>query len=110
MEIREYVEKAKEALGNVSDNALARYLGVTSPSVNHYKHGQTFPDLYARIQLSRLLQLDPLLVILDIEIQREKNEERRKIWIDVLTKAHLNRPQNVTSEVTPSPALPEKSP
>jgi ribosome-binding protein aMBF1 (putative translation factor) len=109
MKTKEYIERAKEKLGGISDNELARQIGVTSAAMNFYKHEKSYPDNFACLQFAKILNLDPLLVILDLEVQKEKREERKKIWTQALIELHFNKRPSVTSEVTSSPT-PSKKP
>ncbi|GHU14805.1 hypothetical protein FACS189441_5330 [Betaproteobacteria bacterium] len=107
MEIKEYIERAKEQLGGISDNELARRIGVKSPTVNYYKHGKSWPDNFACLQFAKILGLDPYLVILDLEAQKEKREERKKVWTQALIELHFTSRSPVTPKVTPAPDPPK---
>lgn len=107
MEPKEYIERAKEKLGGISDNELARQIGVTSAAMNFYKHKKSWPDNFACLKFAKILNLDPYLVILDLEAQKEKREERKKVWTQALIELHFTSRSPVTPEVTTSSELTE---
>lgn len=52
-QIREYRKKA-----GLTQEQVANYLGVSTPAVNKWESGSTFPDITLLAPLARLLKID----------------------------------------------------
>ena len=67
---RQYVAEVKRALGISSDYELAKRLGVSRQSISNYANGlRAFePTMAARV--AEILDLEPLQVIADAELER----------------------------------------
>lgn len=76
----DYLDAAKEALGGISDYALAKRLGVSQPSISILRSGKRQPDNYVACTLAAILGIDPLEIIAAAELAREKDEKKREFW------------------------------
>lgn len=79
MNTKEWLDHAKTELQIPSDNQLAKRLGITRQAVSGYK-GHRHMDDEICIKLEKLLQLRPGTILLDIQAEREKNPELKKVW------------------------------
>lgn len=81
--IDEIIDEAKKGIGVESDRQLALHIGLTPQSVNQWRKKTSSPDMYALMQLQKILQRDARELSAIIEAERAKTEERRGYWEDV---------------------------
>lgn len=81
-----YIDAAKEKLGNISDYALAKRLGRQGSWISRYRsgRGEAFDDK-AAIEIAEILDIDPLVVIADMHLQRR--QDNHEFWESVKSKA-----------------------
>lgn len=75
-----YLEEAKEQLGIDSDNAMAKYLGVTRSAISNYRHGTYVMDDFVAAKIAGALNLDAMILIAAANAEREKTEDRKEFW------------------------------
>jgi len=87
MRTRQYLD-AICARYQVSDYRAARLLGVTKQAVSGYRSGyRSFSDA-AAIKAAQLLDLDPAEVLIDVQAERTKDENARRILEKVARALH----------------------
>lgn len=65
--------------GGVTDYRAAKLLGIRSQTVYNWKTGTTMADDTA-IRIAEELGLDPVTVLLDLHIEREKGNAASQVW------------------------------
>lgn len=83
----ELMDALKAKIGIESDYALAKKLGVNQARISAYRHGKEKPDFYICVKAGIFLNLDPVKIAAEIELEKEKNEERRGFWRDFLSQS-----------------------
>ncbi len=84
MEVNEYLDEAKKKLGITSDYALARILGITTPSMTRYrKHGGKF-DSYMCFKIAEILNIDSRTLIAEMQSESEKDPIKQAFWQEQL--------------------------
>lgn len=63
-----------------SDYKLAAFLGVVPGAVKHWRHGRSLPDARVASRIAAALQLDPDVLVAELEAQRAQTEETRNQW------------------------------
>jgi hypothetical protein len=74
------MERCKVQLGVESDYALAKALETSTAAVSRYRTGERQMDNWCACKVALILGLDPMEVIAISELEREKNETKRKFW------------------------------
>lgn len=74
MKTIDYCRALKKQLGISSDYELAKRLGVTRQSVSNYVNGLRAFDTTTAAKVAELLELDPITVIADAELERGTND------------------------------------
>ncbi|MCU7810701.1 MAG: helix-turn-helix domain-containing protein [Candidatus Thiodiazotropha sp. (ex Notomyrtea botanica)] len=86
MKTIEYIDKAKKSLGISSDYAFAKWLGVGRNAVSNYRNNiRTINDATA-VKIADVLKIDPIEIIAQANLEREKNPENKKFWKDFLSR------------------------
>lgn len=80
MEPTEWLDQAKKKLLIESDYKLAKVLGITPSGISTIRKRNAGIDLYTASRLEDVLELERMTIIIDLEIQKEKNEEKKKYW------------------------------
>lgn len=63
-----------------SDYRAAELLEVAKQTISRYrKHSTTFDDVTA-LKAAELLSIDPALIFADMQAERAKNEDARRVW------------------------------
>lgn len=75
MKLSKYIEQIKTELEIESNYGVAKELNIDRRKLNFYIRGERTSDIYTRLKIAETLHLDPLKVILDLEIEDTKNEE-----------------------------------
>jgi len=81
-----YIDKCRKLTATGSDYAVAKLIGVTQDAIHRYRKGERVMDNTTAILVARLLDLPPLLVIADCEVQRAKDDAHRELWEDLRTR------------------------
>lgn len=88
MKTSEYLDLAKTKAGISSDYALAVKIGATRQAVSRWRQGGNPDPLYAA-KIAELAQVEPLLVIADIEIEKANTAHRPTVtaeWRSLLSR------------------------
>jgi transcriptional regulator with XRE-family HTH domain len=76
----DYLNQVRALTPTGSVYAAAALLGLPEGTVRNWHLGERFPDALACAKIAELLDLPLELVIADVELEREKNPERRAYW------------------------------
>lgn len=79
-DVNTVLDAAKKAHQIGSDYKLAMYLGIGSGNLRNYRHGRSLPDVKACSKLAAALGEKPELLMVEMQAQREKDEEARALW------------------------------
>lgn len=83
----EYLDAAKAKIGAASDYELAKRFEVTRQRISGIRKGELPMDNATAYHVAITLDLDPAMVIADLEAQREKNPHRREFWAGFIQRA-----------------------
>ena len=89
----EWLDKAKKKLLIESDYKLSKVLGITPSGISTIRKRNAGIDIYTASRLEDVLELERMTIIIDLEIQREKNEEKKKYW-QKKAQIYLNKDLN----------------
>ena len=87
---KEYIEAVKQKLKLKSNYQLANELEITEQELSYVMRGERQPNKYMAFKFAEVLNLEPSIVIADIESESEKNPKRRdyfKSFMSTCTKA-----------------------
>lgn len=91
----EYLDAAKEKLGNVSDYELAKRLEITRQRVSDIRHNRLPLDNFTAFRLAVILEKDPAGIVADLEGQREKDEKKAAFFRDFALRAATGKASKV---------------
>ncbi|WP_375591615.1 helix-turn-helix domain-containing protein [Chitiniphilus eburneus] len=77
------IDEALRTIGETSDAQLAKRIGITRQSVNQWRHRTAAPDMFALMELQKILGRDARELSAIIEAERAKTEERRGYWEEI---------------------------
>jgi plasmid maintenance system antidote protein VapI/uncharacterized protein YceK len=80
MKTTSYLDAARAKLGLPSDYALARHLGVPKETISNYRSGRRAFSNDIAARLAEILELDPLQVIADAELERATHPQKKELW------------------------------
>lgn len=80
MDATEWLDKAKQKLKVESDYKLAKIIGIGSAAISNIRKRNNGMDNYVASRIEDILELERMTVIIDMEIQKAKSEEKRKYW------------------------------
>lgn len=86
--VDDYVDIAKRLRNLKSDNALAKQMGLTSPTVSGWRNKRAWPTDATMVKLAHLAKMDPKQALVHLNIWRtdgEANQLYREImdsWLD----------------------------
>lgn len=86
MKTTDYVDELRVKLDARSDFALSKLLGIAHNQIGRYRKGGTFDNTMA-LRVAELLDVSPLTVIADMELERAKDAKARDTWATFLSKA-----------------------
>ncbi len=87
MKPSEYFDAAKDRLNIESDYALCKKFGITDKGLPAMRNGSRRVPLDIAYKLAITLEIDPALVVADLEGDREKNPQRKAFWSGFLQRA-----------------------
>lgn len=105
----DYLDAVKAKLGIRSDYAIAPRLGLTKQAVSALRRGVTMGNTTAA-RVAELLELDPLGVIADIELERAKTAEARSVWEKIAKRVAAGVLVAIGASIAPTPASAAASP
>lgn len=80
MEATEWLDKAKQKLKLDSDYKLAKVIGIGNGAIANIRKRNAGMDNYVASRLEDILELEKMTIIIDMEIQKAKTEEKRRYW------------------------------
>ena len=80
MKPSEWLNKAKNKENIDSDYKLAKLIGIDPSNLANLRRRNNGMDNYTAIRLAEILEINRLKIIIDIEIQKAKTEERIEYW------------------------------
>lgn len=83
MKTIDYWKAAKKALGGCSDYALAKRLEITRASASLLSNGHSVMSNTTAAKIAEILELEPMKVIADMELERGTNDE---LWKRIARK------------------------
>jgi anti-sigma-K factor RskA len=89
MKPADYLDAAKARLNIESDYELAKRLEVRNGAISEMRSGSRHVPLDVAYKLAITIELDPALVVADLESQREKNPKRQGFWTGFLSRAAM---------------------
>ena len=81
----QYLAEIKAKTGSPSDGAAGLALGWSRPATTAYKHNRSAFDNHTCLRVARTLNIPLIQVIADMELQRERDPERRADWLEFAT-------------------------
>jgi hypothetical protein len=76
-----WIDKAREKLGGVSYYQMAKELGTTKAAISAHKNETcTTLDEDKCLKLAGILEIDPVIILLDQAEEKCKNVEAKKVW------------------------------
>lgn len=74
------LQRCKAELGIESDYALAKAFEMSPQAIGRYQSGDRQMDNWTACKVAGILGMEPMEVIAISELEREKNETKRKFW------------------------------
>lgn len=86
MKTLDYLDAVKRHTGITSDYALAARLGITRSAISKLQLGKVIFSDDVALSIAQILDLNPLEVIAQANIERAKTPEQRARWSGVMEK------------------------
>lgn len=109
MKTAQYLDAAKQKLGIKSDYALAPCLGMTKQAISKMRNRPLVMSNTTAAKVAEILDLDPLRVIADMELERGSNDELWKRIAQRVAAAVLLPAIGVPSPAEASAAQPDRA-
>ena len=87
--VAEVLDRARERQGLKSDYALCKALNCSTQLVANWRHGRNLPDEKRCQMLAELAELDPFVLIAQMNAQRAKDSEARSLWEAIAERLSL---------------------
>lgn len=84
--VDELLDGVKSRRSIPSDYKLAAYLGVVPGAVKHWRHGRSLPDARVAARIAAELEMDPDVLVAELEAQRAQTAETRELWHRIATR------------------------
>lgn len=81
--LNEYLDRAKVGEGLPSDAKLAEHFGVSRNAVSLWRKGKAYPSDAHALELARIIEEDPGLVMLIIHGERAEDPDAKLAWIEL---------------------------
>jgi hypothetical protein len=82
----DFLDAIKARHGVPSDYALAKTLGVTQQMISRYRTGRDFLSDSVAIQVAKLLELEPAVIIAAVHCERAKKPDEKAVWNTIFEK------------------------
>lgn len=89
LNVASLLDKAKVIHSLPSDYKLALVMGVQPTSLGNYRTGKTLPDSRVITKICELTGDDPMILAAQIECDRAKTAEAKKLWAGVAARLAL---------------------
>lgn len=80
MDANEWLDKAKQKLKIESDYRLSKIIGIGNGALANIRKRKNGMDNYVASRLEDILELERMTIIIDMEIQKAKSEEKKRYW------------------------------
>lgn len=80
MNTLEYLDAVKAKTGLTTDYQLAKLLELEPSNITMYRKGRRVMDPYIATRVAEILEVPPMLVIAQSQLEREKDETKRAYW------------------------------
>lgn len=80
MKPSEWLDKAKEKQKIETDYKLAKLIGIETSGIANLRRRDKGMDNYTAIRIAEILEIDMLKVIIDMELQKAKNDSKKEYW------------------------------
>ena len=88
--IIEVLDRAKAVQKVRSDYKLSLTLGIGESSLSSYRRGLVLPDEINCIKLAAAMHEDPALLVAEMQAQRAKTPELKKLWSGIAKRLTLH--------------------
>ncbi len=82
----EYIDAAKKKLGAKNDSELCRMYGWKQATFSNYKGRKDSLNNTHATQIAETLNINPLIIIADMEAERAKTEDKKNYWRAIAKK------------------------
>lgn len=93
METKEYIEAAKRLL-RINSAELSRRMEISDASMSQYETGKRRLDDYAAVKLAELIKINPMRIITQSNIEREKDPKKHYYWMMLRDKLEAEAKRN----------------
>lgn len=87
--ISEVLDRAKTVQKVKSDYKLGLCLGIGETSLANYRHGRSWPDEKTCQKLAFALNEDPIILMIEMQVLRTKDDESRSMWLAVAKRLKM---------------------
>ncbi len=87
--ISDVLDQAKKAQMVTSDYKLGLTLGIGLSALGNYRSGRSFPDEKTCAILAQAMGEDPALLTVEMQAQRAKTPEARKVWFSIAQRLQM---------------------
>ena len=87
--IHEVLDKARAVQKVPSDYKLGLTLGIGGNALSNYRTGRSLPDEKTCEILARAMGEDPALLTVEMQAQRAKTPEARKVWFNIAQRLQM---------------------
>jgi len=81
-----YLDAVKAKTGAPSDYALAAILGITKQQISKYRNKGEYLGDGACMEAARILEIDPLIILAEIQAEKAKSEPAKAVWKQLYEK------------------------
>ncbi len=86
MKAAQWIDHIKEAKGWASDYRVAKELGLSRTTISQYRARTPTVDEETAVKIATVLQIDPIMVLVDQALEKSKSPEARTAWTVALDK------------------------
>ena len=90
MRSAKYLDQLKQEKNLKNDVALCKELGWSSARMSQYRSGKNIMDNEACIALALALNIDPMKIIMECDIDRAEKTGQKSLWENFLMRAAQN--------------------
>jgi len=93
MNTKDYIDAAKRLL-RINSAELSRRIGVSDASMSRYEKGERQLDVFAATRLAELIKINPMRIIVQANLEREKDPKKQHYWFVMRDKLEEEAKQN----------------
>ena len=87
--ISDVLDRAKKVQKVTSDYKLSLTVGIRESSLSDYRNGKSLPNEINCIKLADAMGEDPALLTIEMQAQRAKTPEARKLWAGIAQRLQM---------------------